>query len=321
MAMVLYINLPIDGLAFLIILFFLDLKSPRTPLLEGLKAIDWVGSILVIGGTLMFLFGLENGGVAATSGSAKVISLLVFGLLTWSIRGYIPIQSGLYVLPTALSLAAGSLSTGSVVAKTGWYMPPICFRLFMMTLGFGFFIDFDAYSSWAKLFLFQIVAGLGVGPLFQAPIISLHAHTEPHDIATATSTLGFIRQLAQAISVVIGQAVYQNEKAKKYPSLVASGISPSLAKLISSGDAGADIQIINIPPPDQRTAVRVALADSLKPMWLMYTCITAAGLLASFLIRRKVLTHALVETRTGLEAERENAEARLWEREMRKRKS
>ncbi|KAF7852947.1 hypothetical protein EAF04_010824 [Stromatinia cepivora] len=368
-----YINLPLDGLAFLIILFFLDLKSPRTPLLEGLQAIDWVGSILVIGGTLMFLFGLENGGVAAPWGSAEVICLLIFGLLTWvlfifwevhyakfpvmpmnlfrkvtnaatlfcvfiqgvvfisasyylplyfqSVRGYTPIQSGLYVLPTALSLAAGSLSTGWVVAKTGWYMPPICFGLFMMTLGFGFFIDFDAYSSWAKLVLFQIVAGLGVGPLFQAPIIALHAHTEPHDVATATSTLGFIRQLAQAISVVIGQVVYQNEKAKKYPSLISSGISPSLARVISSGDSGADIQIINSLPLDQRAAIRIALASSLKPMWLMYTCITAAGLLASFFIRRKVLTHAHVETKTGLEAERENAEARRREREMRKRKS
>ncbi|APA09320.1 hypothetical protein SS1G_12108 [Sclerotinia sclerotiorum 1980 UF-70] len=78
---------------------------------------------------------------------------------------------------------------------------------------------------------------------------------------------------AQVSSVVIGQLVYQNEKAKKYRSLVAS--------------------------------IHVALADSLKSMWLVYTCITAAGLFASFLIRRKILTHAHVETKTGLEAERE----------------
>lgn len=330
-----------------------------------------MGSILVVGGTLMFLFGLEYGGVLAPWNSVEVICLLVFGLLTWAlfvfwevryakfpvmpmtlfrkvtnaatlfcvfiqgvvfisasyylplyfqaVRGYSPIQSGLYVLPTALSLAAGSLSTGWVVAKTGLFMPPICFGLFMMTLGFGLFIDLDAYTGWAKLILFQIVAGLGVGPLFQAPIIALHAHTEPHDVATATSTLGFIRQIAQAISIVIGQTVYQNEKAKQYSSLVASGIPPSLAKGISSGEGGgADIQIIDNLPPDQRAAVRIALADSLMPMWLMYTSITAAGLLASFLIRQRVLTHTHVETKTGLEAERENAEARRLEREMRK---
>ncbi|KAK4172815.1 major facilitator superfamily domain-containing protein [Triangularia setosa] len=368
-----YINLPLDGLAFLIILFFLDLHTPRTPLIEGLKAIDWVGSFLVVAGTLMFLFGLEYGGVSAPWNSVEVICLLVFGLLTWAlfifwevryakfpvmpmglfrkvsnaatlfcvfiqgvvfisasfflplyfqaVRGNTPIESGLYVLPTALSLSVGSLSTGWLVARTGWYRPPITFGLFMMTLGFGLFIDLDAYSGWAKLVLYQLVAGVGVGPLFQAPIIALHAHTEPRDVATATSTLGFIRQIAQAISVVIGQVVYQNEKLKKYPLLVAAGISPSLSKILSSGEAGgADIEIIAHLPPDQRYAVRVALADSLEPMWIMYTCITAAGLLASLLIRKKVLTDVHVETKTGLEAERENAEARRREREMRKKK-
>ena len=62
-----------------------------------------------------------------------------------------------------------------------------------MCLGYGLFIDFDASSSWAKLVIFQIVAGLGIGPLFQAPIIALQAHINPRDIGTATATLGFTR--------------------------------------------------------------------------------------------------------------------------------
>lgn len=236
-----------------------------------------------------------------------------------TIRGWTPLQSGLLVLPTALTLSLGSLSTGWVVAKTGWYLPPICLGLFLMTLGYGLFIDFDAYSSWPKIILFQVVAGLGVGPLFQAPIIALHAHTKPRDVATATSTLGFIRQLAQAISVTIGQVTYQNEMAKKEPTLMASGISPSMARLLTSGGSGANAEIISNLPPDQRSAVRVALAKSLEPMWLMYTCFAAAGLVASFFIRPKVLTHEHVDTKTGLEAEHENAEARRREREENKR--
>ena len=365
-----YINLPLDGVAVLIIFFFLDIQTPRTPLLAGLKAVDWVGSILIVSGTLMFLYGLQSGGVQAPWGSVKIVCLLAFGLLAWAlcilwelryakfpvmpmtlfekvtnaatlfcvfvqgvvfissdyylplyfqtIRGWTPLQSGLLVLPTALTLSLGSLSTGWIVARTGWYLPPICLGLFLMTLGYGLFIDFDAYSSWPKIILFQVVAGLGVGPLFQAPIIALHAHTKPRDVATATSTLGFIRQLAQAISVTIGQVAYQNEMAKKEFTLMASGISPSLARLLTSGGSGANAEIISNLPPDQRSAVRVALAKSLEPMWLMYTCFAAAGLVASFFIRPKVLTHEHVDTKTGLEAEHENAEARRREREEKK---
>ncbi|KAF2403883.1 DNA repair protein RAD50 [Trichodelitschia bisporula] len=78
-----YINLPLDGAAFFIILFQLnDLHTPRTPVVAGLKAIDWLGSTSVVGGTLMLLFGLEFGGITHPWGSATVICLLVFGIVT-----------------------------------------------------------------------------------------------------------------------------------------------------------------------------------------------------------------------------------------------
>lgn len=59
-----YFNLPLDGLALAIIIIFLDIKTPRTPVIQGLKALDWLGALLIIGGTLMFLFGLNYGGQA-----------------------------------------------------------------------------------------------------------------------------------------------------------------------------------------------------------------------------------------------------------------
>ncbi|KAG9837752.1 DNA repair protein RAD50, partial [Aureobasidium melanogenum] len=77
-----YINLPLDGAALVIIFFFLDLKTPRTPLWEGLKAIDWTGALLVIGGVLMFLFGLEYGGVTYPWDSATVLCLIIIGVFT-----------------------------------------------------------------------------------------------------------------------------------------------------------------------------------------------------------------------------------------------
>lgn len=77
-----YINLPLDGAAFLIILFFLDLKTPKTPFIQGFKAIDWLGSLLIVGGVLMFLFGMEYGGVTYPWASATVVCLIVFGILT-----------------------------------------------------------------------------------------------------------------------------------------------------------------------------------------------------------------------------------------------
>lgn len=57
-----YVNLPLSGVGLLILVFFLKLHNPKTPVKQGLVAIDWAGSILVVGGTVMGLLGLEFGG-------------------------------------------------------------------------------------------------------------------------------------------------------------------------------------------------------------------------------------------------------------------
>lgn len=61
------------------LLFFLKLPSPNASVLDGLKAIDWIGSGLCLGGTVMILLGLDFGDVIFPWSSATVISLITFG--------------------------------------------------------------------------------------------------------------------------------------------------------------------------------------------------------------------------------------------------
>ncbi|KAL4918765.1 major facilitator superfamily domain-containing protein, partial [Aspergillus aurantiobrunneus] len=78
-----YLNLPIGGSSFAVLFFFLKIDSPKTPLLAGLKTIDWSGTLLIVGGTLMFLFGLQFGGVNYPWDSATVLCLIIFGIATY----------------------------------------------------------------------------------------------------------------------------------------------------------------------------------------------------------------------------------------------
>ncbi|KAK3071685.1 hypothetical protein LTR53_008185 [Teratosphaeriaceae sp. CCFEE 6253] len=363
-----YINLPLDGLAFIILFFFLDLKTTRTPITDGLKAIDWVGSWGIVGATLMLLFGLQYGGVTEPWGSATVICLIVFGIVTFAlfafyeykyakypvmpmglfskrtnmatlgvvfthgfvfisgsyylplyfqaIRGASPIMSGVYLLPTALALAFTSIGTGIFIKKTGQFLPPIYLGMTLLVIGYALFTNFDAKSSWAKLILFQLIAGFGIGPLFQAPIIALQAHINPRDIGTATATLGFVRQLATSTSVVIGEVVFQNQMKKKANQLTQL-LGPQLARQLGGGNAGANTGIINSLPQAQKQVVRRYFANSLQPMWIMYTCVAGVGILCALLVQKKVLSKEHVETKTGMEAEKENAAQRAAEHEAR----
>ena len=76
-----WINLPISGTAFILILLFLDVHNPRTKVADGLKAIDWLGSLSILALTIMFFLGLNFGGAVFPWDSTKVICLLVFGAL------------------------------------------------------------------------------------------------------------------------------------------------------------------------------------------------------------------------------------------------
>jgi MFS family permease len=76
-----YVNLPLAGFAFLMILLFLDVHNPKTKIWEGMKAIDWFGTVTMLGVTLMTLLGLDFGGETFPWNSPKVICLIVFGVL------------------------------------------------------------------------------------------------------------------------------------------------------------------------------------------------------------------------------------------------
>ena len=106
--------MPFDGLAFIIILFFLDIHTPKTPIRKGLKAVDWLGSLTMVAGVIMFLLGLEWGGITYPWGSATVLCLLIFGVLTMCL--FLVIENRLAPYPL---MPLGIFSHKSNVAALG----------------------------------------------------------------------------------------------------------------------------------------------------------------------------------------------------------
>ncbi|KAL8899695.1 MAG: hypothetical protein Q9207_006064 [Kuettlingeria erythrocarpa] len=351
-----YINLPLDGVAFVIIFLFLDIETPKTPLLAGLKAIDWLGSVTIVCGTIMFLLGLEYGGVSHPWTSPTVLCLIIFGLVTiglffineWklavypvmplrlfryrsnlaafavcfchgttfiagayflplyfqAVLGASPILSGIYTFPFVLSLSFVSAAVGVMIKRTGQYLPPIWFGMFVMTLGFGLYIDLKEYPSWSRIIIYQIIAGIGVGPNFQAPLIALQTMVKPRDIATATATFGFTRNIATSISVVIGGVIFQNGMSKRQGRLLAA-LPPDTARLVGGGSAGAATEIVKNLPPEQKRVADQVYTESLRTMWIYYVVIAAVGLAVSLLIQRQQLSNVHEVQKQGLAGQEE----------------
>jgi MFS family permease len=71
-----YINLPLQGISFALLVFFLHVHDPRTEIIKGLMAVDWLGSIALTGSVVMLLLGLQYGGEIHPWGSAIVVCRL-----------------------------------------------------------------------------------------------------------------------------------------------------------------------------------------------------------------------------------------------------
>ncbi len=346
-----YLNLPISGAGFAILFFVLKLHNPRTPMRQGLAALDWLGSLTIVGGTTMFLLGLTFGGVIFPWSSPTVICLIVlglfliglFGIVEWrfakypviplrilrkraalaslgaafchgfvfisgsyylplyfqAVMGANPLDSGLYILPYTLAVAITSATSGMFIRKTGKYLPAIIFGFVFMTLGYGLFSDLGATPNWAKIVLFQIIAAIGVGPNFQAPLIALQTTVEQRDIASSTATFNFIRQLSTSMSVVVGGAVFQNGMQKQYPDLLAA-LGPSIANLLSGSNAAASVGLVQQLPGAQGDLARGAYWNSLRTMYNIYVAFAGLGLIISFFIGQRVLSKEHKEHKTGL---------------------
>jgi hypothetical protein len=121
------------------------------------------------------------------------------------------------------------------------------------------------------------------------------------ETATATATLGFIRNLATASSIVIGGVVFQNSMAHMKPEFLAAGMSEDMAEKMSGDSAAANIELIKtLGDATQVLTVRNAFSWSLRNMWIMYTCMSGLGIFASVFVLKTRLGKEHVETKTGL---------------------
>ena len=76
-----WVNLPICGSTFILLLISLDVHNPKTTVIDGLKAVDWFGSISILAATLMVFLGLEFGGAIFPWKSPQVLCLVIIGAL------------------------------------------------------------------------------------------------------------------------------------------------------------------------------------------------------------------------------------------------
>ncbi|KAL2857242.1 major facilitator superfamily domain-containing protein [Aspergillus pseudoustus] len=251
------LGLLLGGLALLTIFTFYEWRIARQPILPLRH--------LLTRATIPCL-------LTATFHSFTFIPYTYFNPLYFqSVLHISPIKSGVYLFALVLPLSAMTLASGLYVKRTGSYRLVIWIAGAVMVTGTGLFIDFDTNLRLEKIVLYQLVAGLGAGPLFQAPMIAYQSCLEPNMVAPGNAALAFLKNLGTSLSLVLGGVVVQGVGG----GLLTEGYGETEDG--STRNAG-----------DQQ-GEESSFMKGLKTMWVFYTVTCAVMWLASFGIQRRDL--------------------------------
>jgi hypothetical protein len=99
-------------------------------------------------------------------------------------------------MPFMIMESLSGIFCGIITHQFSAYRELIWAGCLLMTLGTGLYIVLGATSSLGMILGVEIIAGIGCGLLFQPVTVAIQVFTKQKDVATATSTLGFVRTMA-----------------------------------------------------------------------------------------------------------------------------
>lgn len=171
------------------------------------------------------------------------LSQFCVGAVMMTVATYIPLwfqaiqnvsamQSGIDTIPLVLSVVFGSIISGGVVQRLGYYTPFMIAGSCLMATGAGLIITWYALSPTGAWIGFQVILGLGVGFTMQQPNLAVQVVLPTPDIATGTALLAVCQTLGGAVFVAVGQNLFLSKFTSGLEAL-GSGIDPAL--VVSSG--------------------------------------------------------------------------------------
>ncbi len=139
-------------------------------------------------------------------------STLIIFLPLWFqvVKGLSPTASGYALFPFLFGLIFSSIAAGQFVSRTGRYKYLLAGAMAVLTLGLVLFTNLRAETSDPVLWLWMLIAGLGVGPTMAIFTLIVQNDVDFHRLGTATSDLTLIRQIGTSLGLTVAFTFFRN---------------------------------------------------------------------------------------------------------------
>jgi EmrB/QacA subfamily drug resistance transporter len=186
-----------------------------------------------------------------------------------SISGLSATESGFALLPLVFSLILSATLAGQIVARTQRFKVLIFGAMALLAVGLFLMTNLRADTPVPIVWIWMIIAGLGIGPSFAVFTVLVQNTVAPRVVGTATASLTFFQQIGGTIGLTVAGTLLADTLIRELPGrLVANGVPQimvdafaaqgggggDILDLTGTGDLGAQI-LEGIPPGPIRDQV------------------------------------------------------------------
>jgi len=223
------------------------------------------------------------------------VSLLLMFLVAIGLFGalvYLPVflqlatgasatNSGLLLLPLMAGLLCTSIASGQLITRTGHYKWSPLTGTFIMTIGLFLLSRMTIDTTRLTSGLYMLVLGFGLGGLMQVSVLATQNAVDRRDLGTATSAIGFFRNLGGAVGVAGFGAVFTNRLAHYLPQhLPASALGRFNVKALQGSPS-----TIHQLPPVLRDGIAQSFAQAIHVVYLVAVPIAALSFVVALFLK------------------------------------
>jgi hypothetical protein len=156
------------------------------------------------------------------------------------VEGISATASGYSLLPLLAALIVSATLSGQIVARTHHYKLLILFSMALLAIGSFLMTNLTADTDRLQLWLWMVIAGLGIGPSFAVFTLIVQNSVVPRLIGVATSSLTFFQQIGGTVGLTIAGTLFADRFVAELPKqMAAAGADPLVVQAFASSGSAA----------------------------------------------------------------------------------
>lgn len=209
-------------------------------------------------------------------GSAFFVTVYYLPIWFQAVKGVTAYQSGIRNIPVLIAVVIGTLLSGGLITKIGYYTPFMLASSVLTSIGAGLLTTFELDTGSSKWIGYQVICGFGIGLGLQLPLVAIQTVLDMSEIPSATALIIFMQLFGAAVFVSVGESVLTN-KLVSYIGQVVPGVDA-----VAVASTGAT-NLQNVIPPEYLHGVIEVYNHALTQVFeivLVMACLTIIGSLA-----------------------------------------